>query len=266
MTCKEKVEKYLARIGINVVPAPTLENLAMLQKAHLTHVPYEDIDIWRGKAGTLAYDELFDKIVNRGRGGYCFELNGLFGWLLKELGYNTVEHFGRWLMGEALEVPGRRHRVIRVKLDGADYIADVGVGQRAPFAPLELVHDKVQNRECVDYRIVAHERLGHVVEVLKDGVWMRFYSFDDAAQEPIDFNYVHYYCVNHPRSFFRSNLLVHIPTNDGRHSIGFAPDPETGELQPLLSVSDKNGTRQKYLRTPTEFAVSLKEYFGIVEY
>lgn len=260
----DKVTTYLKRIGVKARPQPTAKALCGLQRQHLLHVPYEDLDIWYGRAGSLAYDELFDKIVLRHRGGYCFELNGLFGWLLRELGYDTVEHFGRWLMGESLEVPARRHRVIRVPLGDTAYIADVGVGQRAPLTPLELVHDKVQNREGIDYRIVRHDRLGNVVEVRMGDAWTRMYSFDDAAQEPIDFNYVHYYCVNHPASFFRNNLLVHLPTPTGRKSIGSAPDPETGESVPVLSLGGVKGTTKTYLRTSDSFTAALKRHFGIV--
>jgi len=265
MTDQRKVRAYLKRIGLGSVPKPTKANLFVLQKAHMTHVPYESLEIGRGTAGSLAYEDLYEKMVVRGRGGYCFELNGLFGWLLKELGYETVEHFGRWLMDEPLEIPARRHRVIRVTLGKSQYIADVGVGQRAPLEPLELVHGKVQVCEGVPYRIVAHEKLGHVVEAQLDGVWKRVYSFDDAPQEPIDFNYVHYYCVNHPASFFRNNLLVHLPTPTGRKSIGSVADPETGESVPVLSVGGAKGTTKTFLRTPAAFAAALKQHFGIVE-
>ena len=261
----DKKTAYLRRIGVKGTVAPTVENLFTLQRMHLFHVPYEDLDIWRGRAGTLAYDELFDKIVLRHRGGYCFELNGLFGWLLREVGFDVVEHLGRWLMGEPLDIPARRHRVLRVKIGGSIYIADVGVGQRAPLTPLELVFDKIQTREGVDYRIVQHERLGTVVEGSQNGAWTRLYSFDDAPQEPIDFNYVHYYCVNHPASFFRNNLLVHLPVANGRKSICSAQDPETGELVPLLAVSGKKGTARTFLRTQASFAEALKRHFGIVE-
>lgn len=263
-TATDRILTYLKRIGLKNRPAPTVKNLFILQRQHLLHVPYEDIDIWRGQAGALSFDELFDKIVLRRRGGYCFELNGLFGWLLRELGYETEEHFGRWLMGESLEIPARRHRIVRVKINGTAYVADVGVGQRAPLTPLELVQDRIQTREGVDYRIVRHGRLGNVVEVCVGGAWSRMYSFDDAVQEPIDFNYVHYYCANHPASFFRNNLLVHLPTLTGRKSIGSFPDPETGESVPVLSIGGAKGTTRTFLRTPASFASALRRHFGII--
>ena len=80
------VEKYLQRIGYNGALAPNAENLAALVQAHRFTVPYETFDIWRGRRTTLALEEIYDRIVTRRRGGYCFELNGLFAWLLRELG------------------------------------------------------------------------------------------------------------------------------------------------------------------------------------
>lgn len=259
----EGVKSYLSRIGASNLFEVSAHNLAALQKAHLLSVPYENIDIYLGKASSLAYDNIFDKIVTRRRGGYCFELNGLFGWLLRELGYKVEEYFGRWLKGESLAIPARRHRVLRVTVDGCDFIADVGVGQRTPLTPLEFVYDRVQQREGVDYRIVKNERNESVVEVLVDGKWIAFYSFDLAPQEAIDFNYVHYYCVNEPSSFFRHNLLVHLPSETGRKAISMAQDPETGMNVPLLCISGNGESRSSYLRTDYALKQALEEHFGI---
>ena len=95
-----KVEDYLVRIGYRGGRGPNVANLAALVKAHRFAVPYETLDLWRGRHVTLATEEIYDKIVTRSRGGYCFELNGLFTWLLREFGYNVRECFGRWHFGE----------------------------------------------------------------------------------------------------------------------------------------------------------------------
>ena len=260
------VQAYLKRIGYRGKVAPTVETLVRLHRCHIMNVPYESLDIWRGKADDLAYETVYDKIVTRGRGGYCFELNGLFAWLLRELGFEVEEYFGRWLMGEQLAVPARRHRVIRVSVGKRAFIADVGVGQRAPLEPLELVYDKVQRCEGVDYRIVRDERQGAVQEALLNGVWTRVYSFDFAPQEPIDFSYVHYFCVNAPSSFFRGNLLVYLPTANGRKSIRSVQDPETGMPVQMLAVTRPDGrTVTTYLRSERALAAALKAEFGIKE-
>lgn len=259
-------EDYLKRIGFNGRVARTAETLAELQRCHLMSVPYESTDIWRGKAGPLTYEAMYDKVVRRKRGGYCFELNGMFGWLLRELGFRTEEYFGRWLMGESLEIPARRHRVIKVTIGKRAFIADVGVGQRAPLTPLEFVCGKIQRREGVDYRIVRDRRLGFVQQARLKGVWTKVYSFDLAPQEPIDFMYGHYFCANSPESFFRSNLIVHLPTAFGRKSIGSVRDPKTGQMSLRLAVSGADGkTVATELRTDRALRKALAEHFGIRE-
>ena len=85
------VEAYLERIGYCGGREPTAANLAALVKAHRFAVPYETLDLWRRRTTTLRLEEIYGKVVTRRRGGYCFELNGLFAWLLRELGYNVRE-------------------------------------------------------------------------------------------------------------------------------------------------------------------------------
>ncbi|MBR4956609.1 MAG: arylamine N-acetyltransferase, partial [Lentisphaeria bacterium] len=95
------VDAYLKRIGYTGDKRPTITNLYALQKAHLTHVPYENLDLLYHHPGTLAIEDVYKKVVKNKRGGYCFELNGLFAELLRELGYSVTEYFGRWLLGES---------------------------------------------------------------------------------------------------------------------------------------------------------------------
>lgn len=260
----DKVAAYLSRIGADGLAGVSADNLASLQKAHIMSVPYENYDIWSDASSSLAYDVLFDKIVTRRRGGYCFELNGLFGWLLRELGYEVEEYFGRWLKDEPLKVPARRHRILKVKVDGKDFIADVGVGQRTFLTPLEFVYDKVQNREDVDYRIMKNERNESVVECMSDGKWVQVYSFDSAPQSPIDFTYVHYFCSKEPSSVFRKNLFVHLPVSGGRKSIATVPDPETGFMTEKLSISAGDKSEIKFLRTEKDLKEALSVHFGLI--
>lgn len=260
----DKVKAYLTRINAEDFTDVSVDNLASLQKAHMMSVPYENYDIWSSKPTSLAYDSLFEKIVVRKRGGYCFELNGLFGWLLKELGYEVEEYFGRWLKDEVLTVPARRHRILKVKVDNREFIADVGVGQRTFLKPLEFIYDKVQNREGVDYRIVKNERGESVVELMSNDKWIQVYSFDLAPQAPIDFTYVHYFCANEPSSVFKNNLFVHLPNANGRKSIATVQDPETGLMTQKLSISEGEMSETQFLRTEDELKKALLEHFGVV--
>ena len=114
------VADYLSRIGLELPEdfVPDSENLKKLQFAHCTAVPYENIDMMRGIPTSLEPEALYKKIVVNRRGGLCFELNGAFGWLLRQLGYGVTDYAARYLRGETT-IPMRRHRVLKVQaLDG----------------------------------------------------------------------------------------------------------------------------------------------------
>jgi len=122
------VDAYLARIGLSPPGTPTAEALADLQVAHLLTVPFENLDIVAGVPIALEVDALYDKIVRRGRGGFCYELNGLFAVLLESLGYRVTRLSARTIDGDdGAEGPEFDHLVLRVDLD-EPWLADVGFG------------------------------------------------------------------------------------------------------------------------------------------
>ena len=260
---------YLDRIGYAGGLEPNAANLAALVQAHRTAVPYETLDLWRGRHTTLATEALYDKIVTRRRGGYCFELNGLFAWLLKELGYNVREYFGRWLMNEEMTVPQRRHRVICVAIPGEpNLLPDVGIGMPLLTSPLKFVFDMPQPVGPQLYRLVRDSVLKVVVEIRKtDGTWAKVFSFSTDPQLPLDFAYAHWWCETHPDSSFRNKVWVFLLGADGSSkSISLDFDPETGERVPTLARTPVKGPQQLTpLRSEAAFAAVLKDEFGIVE-
>ncbi len=94
-------DAYLRRIGYDGQRDGSAATLAQIQQRHLLSVPFENLDILRGTALSLAVPDLFAKIVTRRRGGFCFELNGLFGYLLRALGYEVVDYTARFMLGAA---------------------------------------------------------------------------------------------------------------------------------------------------------------------
>ena len=218
---------YLARIGLSDLPRDTTAaTLETLQAAHLTHVPYETLDIVRGVPLSLEEDALFDKIVTRNRGGFCFELNGLFAALLRALHFPVTEYFGRFLRDADPGVPMRRHRVLRVTTsDRGDFICDTGVGGVCPLLPLpfgphsvECPTQVVQERDRA-WRIRADVFYGHVVEEYKHGAWYPYYAFTEEPQVPIDFVTTSFWCEASPDSPFRVSPIVCVQTPTGRRTI-----------------------------------------------
>ena len=133
----EQILRYLDRIGLRdaVPPPPTLETLRRLQSAHLLHVPYENLDLLRGAITALEHGALFEKIVEKRRGGLCFELNGLFCWLLCSLGYQVTSYAGRFIYPSEAGIQMRRHRVLVVTLEGKRYLTETGMNSEGPRAP-----------------------------------------------------------------------------------------------------------------------------------
>lgn len=139
------IDAYLARIGAKKPRLPDAGALAELQIAHLLTVPFENLDIVAGRPISLDLDAIFDKIVRRRRGGFCYELNGLFAWLLEGLGYRVTMLSGRTIDGvHGMVGPEYDHLALRVDLE-EPWLTDVGFGDtfRTPM-PL------VANSELTD--------------------------------------------------------------------------------------------------------------------
>lgn len=121
---------YLTRIGYSDDVRPDLATLRALHSAHLRAIPYENLDVQLGRPLTTSPEAAYRKIVEQGRGGWCYEMNGLFGWALTQAGFQVTRLAARG--GEPAS-----HLVLRVDLD-EPWIADVGYsdGPHAPFRPV----------------------------------------------------------------------------------------------------------------------------------
>ena len=214
---KLKIAAYFKRIGLEL-PEKIVPDSALLQKlqyAHCTSVPYENLDIIRGIPLSLDPDALYDKVVKQGKGGFCFELNGLFGWLLRELGYEVTDVAARYLRGES-SIPMRRHRVLMVRAVDGLWCCDVGIGEVCPRYPLRLEEglEQPQFDEC--YRFDKDPFLGWVLMDLHHGEWRRFYSFTEEPQLDVDFIAPTFYCEKHPDSPFFPDEMFSLKTAEGR--------------------------------------------------
>ena len=158
------VKKYFERIGMEL-PDPVIPNSELLRKLHFAHcttVPYENLDMIRGIPTSLEEDALYQKIVEEGKGGICFELNGSFGFLLKALGYKVTDYAARYLRGEST-LPMRRHRVMRVEATDGVWLCDVGVGEVCQREPIALVEGFPQHQYGETYKLEKEEGLGWVL-------------------------------------------------------------------------------------------------------
>lgn len=212
-----RIAAYFKRIGLEI-PAkivPDSELLKQLQYAHCTTVPYENLDIIRGIPLSLDENDLFEKVVTQRKGGFCFELNGLFGWLLRQLGYEVTDAAARYLRGETT-IPMRRHRVLIVHAADGLWLADVGIGEVCPRFPLRLEENREQTQFDECYRFEKDPFLGWVLMDKHRGEWRQFYSFTEEPQLPVDFVAPTFYCEKHPDSPFFPNEMFSLKTAEGR--------------------------------------------------
>ena len=248
------VEKYLNRIGLRGPLPPTRETLFALQKAHLYTVPYENLDILAGVPLSLRAEDLYEKVVDRGRGGYCFELNELFAWLLRAMGYQVIDYFARFLRNET-EIPKRRHHVLRVTIvnDPEDFLCDVGVGTGSPTYPIQLVEGVIQPQGENTYRLVRDHFLGWVLEEQKRGEFVRVFSFTEEPQLSKDFITTSYFCEHAVESPFNKAPMIAIRFDGGRKTLdGIEFREFDGDRVTITPVED-----------PTERDRMLEEWFGL---
>lgn len=121
-----RARAYLARIGIREPVDLTVDGLERLQRAHLTRVPFDNLDVFARREVRTDVDWSVPKIVDRGRGGWCYELNGAFAWLLRELGF-AVRQLGATVLLTRPDPMAHGHLALEVALD-RPYLVDVGFG------------------------------------------------------------------------------------------------------------------------------------------
>jgi len=248
----EKINAYLDRIGYTSEPALNFDTLHALQRMHLQSVPYENIDILRNIPLSLDINDLFEKIVIRRRGGYCFELNALFAWLLRCLGFKVSDYFARFLLNEP-EIPMRRHHVLGVSFNEERYLCDVGVGLVIPRMPIKLAVGTASEQNGETYKLEKEEFLGYVLYTLKSEGWRQLYSFTEEEQLKADYMVTSFYCENHPDSIFRTGNMVHIFTENGRKSIA----------DRALRIFSPEGVQVINIASEGEYRELLKMHFGI---
>ena len=214
------VKAYFHRIGLEL-PEDLTPNSALLRQLHLAHcttVPYENLDMIRGIPTSLEEDALFHKIVEEGRGGLCFELNGSFGNLLRALGYQVTDYAARYLRGEST-LPMRRHRVLKVEATDGTWLCDVGIGEVCQREPVKLEEGLVQEQFGETYKLEKEDFLGWVLWDLYKGSWRKFYSFTEEPQLEVDYIAPNFYCEQHPESPFNKKEMFAVKTLEGRKTL-----------------------------------------------
>src|ERR1700761_443753 len=211
---------YFARIGYDGAADPTLDVLQDLVTAHTRSIAFENLDPLLGvPVDDLGPEALVDKLVHRRRGGYCYEHNGLMGYVLEELGFGVRRFAARvvWTNAPGSPVPAQTHTLLGVAPPGAPQLllVDVGFGGQTPTSPLRLETGSVQQTTHEPYRL-QDRRGGLVLEALIRDEWQPLYEFSTRTAPPIDLKVGSWYVSTHPSSHFVTNLMASMVTADGR--------------------------------------------------
>ncbi len=243
---------YLARIGLTGAELePDFESLRLLQRSHLLTVPFENLDIHWRQPIVLDTEKFYVKVVGKKRGGFCYELNGLFNKLLRDLGFLTRIISARVFNGTE-HGPEFDHAAIIVTIGEDEYLADVGFGAFTA-EPLRFVFDEKQNDANGDFviRMFDHE----YIEVAKHdgGDWRSEYIFKDVTRELHEFADMCDFQQHSPDSHFRKGKLCSIMTETGRKTL----------TDKSLIVTENGEKNETPVTSDTEFYSLLLSEFAI---
>ncbi|WP_435272664.1 arylamine N-acetyltransferase family protein [Streptomyces parvulus] len=266
-----QVDAYLRRLGAERPPRPTAEALGALHLRHLRTVPFENLSVHLGEEIVLAETPLHDKVVGRGRGGFCYELNGLFGALLTALGYRVTMLAARvYGDGGRVGIPYDHMALLVRTEEGGDWLADVGFGAHS-HGPLAVGERADQEDGGGTFRVVesgpdaAGVRGGDGLakasgparaadlDVLRDG--KQVYRVEARPRVLDDFVSGAWWHSTSPRSHFLQSTVCSRVTGDGGRI--------TLSGRRLTSTATGGGREERELETDAEVLAAYREHFGI---
>jgi N-hydroxyarylamine O-acetyltransferase len=247
-----EIAAYLERIRYTGPVTPTADTLRQLHVAHLRSVPFENLSIHAGEPIVLDDEALFEKVVTRRRGGFCYELNGLFVWLLRQLGFTVT-----MLAAEVMNAKGEYglpfdHMTLMVTLD-EPWLADVGFGDSF-IEPLRLQTGREHAQGQRRYRIDAVGDRFALLQRIGNDDWRTQYRFDLTPHEYGDYLEMCRYHQTSPDSPFTQRRICSLATVDGRIT-----------LTDTRFVMTAAGARhERELAGGDDYAELLRDRFGMV--
>jgi N-hydroxyarylamine O-acetyltransferase len=243
------VESYLRRINYRGSLNPNAETLRSLHRAHMFSVPFENLDIHLGRKIVLDEELFYEKIVEHQRGGFCYELNGLFAWLLAEIGFDVTMHSARVMGGDVLG-PEFDHMCLLVQLEER-WLADIGFGDSF-VEPLLLDLEEGQTQRGVVYRINHDGEDWTLWRKRPDEAEEREYVFTLKPRVLSEFSEMCHHQQTSPQSHFTTKRICSRATPDGRIS-----------LSENKLIITSNGERQERDLDDVEYSRILVERFGM---
>lgn len=247
-----RLHAYLERIGYDGPLTPSVETLRRLHRAQVMSIPFENINLFLGRPIKVDPASIVTKLVDEQRGGYCYELNGLFFLVLQHLGFTVTPLAARVFNGEAFMPPS--HRLTMIDIEGERWIADVGFGGNGLIeaVPLELEREFPQYLDS--YHYISDLQLGYVFQHKLAGHWRNLYAFTLEERHPADYERMNHFTSTSPESHFTQHTICAIATDEARIILY---NDELKIRRPDETITTTIEGRDAYLET-------LQRYFGIV--
>lgn len=245
-------DAYLERIAVSDPVSLSIDFLEQIHRAHAYTIPFENFDIMLGRGIDLSPGKLFDKIILQSRGGYCFELNGLFLQLIQTIGFQAVPLLARV---QTRGTPtGRHHQLSLVNINGKKWIADIGFGANGLRAPIPFVMNSPSGHDGLLFRLVEAPPFGTMLQIMEDEEWNNLYSFDLEYVCNADIDSGNHFTSTSPDSYFTWMPVAALPNQTGRVALA--------NFQ--LTVYTDDGVEIIELEPGEIYMQIIKEYFGIV--
>jgi N-hydroxyarylamine O-acetyltransferase len=246
------VQSYLARVRYTGSTSPTFETLRAIHYAHLLAVPFENLDIALGRKIVLDEDAFIRKIVERRRGGFCYEVNGAFAALLRAMGFRVTLLSARVVGSDGGESPEFDHLTLRGDLD-EPWLADVGFGDSF-LEPLRIKPGVEQMDRAGKFQIVEDGDRLFLEKKQPDGTWKGQYSFTSQSRRLEEFVGMCEYHQTSPESHFMQNKICSRATAEGRIT-----------LAGMKLIVTRNGKRdERVLASQDEWRDILRQRFDVV--
>lgn len=218
------LDGYFDRIDYRGPAEPTLAVLQDLMTAHTGSISFENLDPLMGvPVDDLSPEALTDKLVRRRRGGYCYEQNGLMGYVLTEIGFRVRRLAGRvvWMLPPDRPLGAQTHTVLAVTFPGSQgsFLVDVGFGGQTLTSPIRLQTGNAQQTTHEPYRLSDRGDDGLVLHALVREEWQPLYVFGTKTVPQIDLRVGSWYVSTHPSSMFVTGLMVALTTDDARYNL-----------------------------------------------
>jgi N-hydroxyarylamine O-acetyltransferase len=246
------LDSYFERINYKEKMDVSEVTLRDIHIAHTLNIPFENLDVFYKKPILLDGASLYKKIVKERRGGYCFEMNGIFSLVLQEMGFKVTNLLAKVTI-DGIHYTTKTHQAILVETGGTKWLADVGFGNEGIIAPLILEENTEQKQFAHTYRLTTHPTLGYVLEKKDEAGYHPLYAFTLEECSPEDFLMSNHFTSTFPGSFFLTMRMCTMPTKDGRITL----------TDSHFKVVDKNDVLDTPIANENEFIAVLKERFGL---